>query len=216
MSLAETKSDDFVISRVFDAPRELVWKCFTDPEHMKQWWGPKGFTVIASKMDLRPGGTYPLRHEGAGRHARCGARSSIARSRRASGSSSSTRSRTRPAAPRVIRWRRPGRWRCSRSSRSRSARRQDQVHDPLVASQCDRGGTQDLRRRPRQHASGLERNARQARKLSAEGKVGTTREPAALRGRPPATTPSEATSYAAQALFPSASVVLPQGADRAL
>jgi uncharacterized protein YndB with AHSA1/START domain len=52
------KSPDFVISRVFDAPRELVWKCFTDPERMKHWWGPKGFTVIASKMDFRPGGTY--------------------------------------------------------------------------------------------------------------------------------------------------------------
>jgi uncharacterized protein YndB with AHSA1/START domain len=49
---------DFVISRVFDAPRELVWKAFTDPERMKHWWGPKGFTVIASKMDLRPGGIY--------------------------------------------------------------------------------------------------------------------------------------------------------------
>ena len=43
---------------MFDAPRELVWKCFTEPERMKQWWGPKGFKVIASKMDLRPGGTY--------------------------------------------------------------------------------------------------------------------------------------------------------------
>ena len=53
-----TRSPDFVISRVFDAPRELVWKAFTEPESMKQWWGPKGFTVIASKMDLRPGGTY--------------------------------------------------------------------------------------------------------------------------------------------------------------
>jgi uncharacterized protein YndB with AHSA1/START domain len=51
-------SPDFVISRVFDAPRDLVWKAFTDPERMKHWWGPKGFTVIASKMDLRPGGTY--------------------------------------------------------------------------------------------------------------------------------------------------------------
>jgi uncharacterized protein YndB with AHSA1/START domain len=53
-----TSSKDFVISRVLDAPRELVWKCFTDPEHMKGWWGPKGFTVIHSKMDLRPGGIY--------------------------------------------------------------------------------------------------------------------------------------------------------------
>lgn len=53
-----TKSPDFVISRVFDAPRDLVWKCFTDPGLMKEWWGPKGFTVIVSKMDLRVGGTY--------------------------------------------------------------------------------------------------------------------------------------------------------------
>jgi uncharacterized glyoxalase superfamily protein PhnB/uncharacterized protein YndB with AHSA1/START domain len=49
---------EFVISRVFDAPRELIWKCFTDPAHMKGWWGPKGFKVLVSKMDLRPGGTY--------------------------------------------------------------------------------------------------------------------------------------------------------------
>src|SRR5258708_18022190 len=49
---------EFVISRLLKAPRELVFACFTDPEHMKQWWGPKGFTVIASKMDLRPGGFY--------------------------------------------------------------------------------------------------------------------------------------------------------------
>ena len=52
------KSADFVISRVFDAPRELVWQAFTESDRMKEWWGPKGFTVIHSKMDLRPGGTY--------------------------------------------------------------------------------------------------------------------------------------------------------------
>ncbi len=49
---------EFVMSRVFDAPRDLVWKCFTEPERMKQWWGPKGFKVLSVKMDLRPGGTY--------------------------------------------------------------------------------------------------------------------------------------------------------------
>jgi uncharacterized protein YndB with AHSA1/START domain len=58
---ATTKSSDFVISRVLDAPRDLVWKCFTEPERMKHWWGPKGFTVVASKMDLRVGGTYHYR-----------------------------------------------------------------------------------------------------------------------------------------------------------
>ena len=55
---AHAAERDFVISRVFDAPREFVWKAFTDPERMQHWWGPKGFKVIASKMDLRPGGTY--------------------------------------------------------------------------------------------------------------------------------------------------------------
>ena len=52
------KAKDFVMTRVFDAPRDLLWTCFTDPERMKQWWGPKGFTVLSSKMDLRVGGTY--------------------------------------------------------------------------------------------------------------------------------------------------------------
>jgi uncharacterized protein YndB with AHSA1/START domain len=56
--MIEQKAKDFVMSRVFDAPRDLLWTCFTDPERMKQWWGPKGFTVLSSKMDLRVGGTY--------------------------------------------------------------------------------------------------------------------------------------------------------------
>jgi uncharacterized protein YndB with AHSA1/START domain len=56
--LDQTTGADFVISRVFDAPRGLIWKCFSEPERMKEWWGPKGSTVVASKMDLRVGGTY--------------------------------------------------------------------------------------------------------------------------------------------------------------
>jgi uncharacterized protein YndB with AHSA1/START domain len=55
---AGTAVEDFVISRVFDAPRELVWKVFSDPEHMKNWWGPKGFAVRFSRMEFRPGGSY--------------------------------------------------------------------------------------------------------------------------------------------------------------
>ena len=55
---ASGPGNPFIISRTFDAPRELVWKAFTEPARMKEWWGPKGCTVIASKMDLRPGGTY--------------------------------------------------------------------------------------------------------------------------------------------------------------
>jgi uncharacterized protein YndB with AHSA1/START domain len=53
----------FVISRVLDAPRDRVWKAWTEAEHLKHWWGPKGFTVTSLKIDLRPGGTmlYCLR-----------------------------------------------------------------------------------------------------------------------------------------------------------
>lgn len=49
---------EFVIFRTFDAPRELVWKACTEPELMKQWFSPKGFTVRVAKMDFRPGGIY--------------------------------------------------------------------------------------------------------------------------------------------------------------
>ena len=49
-------TEPFVISRVFDAPRERVWQAWTEVERLKQWWGPKGFTVTHCKLDLRPGG----------------------------------------------------------------------------------------------------------------------------------------------------------------
>ena len=51
-------SGELVITRVFDAPRETVWKAWTDPEHFMRWWGPKGFTVPACKIDFRVGGKY--------------------------------------------------------------------------------------------------------------------------------------------------------------
>ena len=49
---------ELVITRVFDAPRELVWKAWTEPERFMQWWGPKGFTSPVCKIDLRVGGKY--------------------------------------------------------------------------------------------------------------------------------------------------------------
>ena len=45
-----------VVTRTFDAPRELVWKAWTDSKYVKQWWGPKGFTAPVCKMDVRVGG----------------------------------------------------------------------------------------------------------------------------------------------------------------
>jgi uncharacterized protein YndB with AHSA1/START domain len=49
---------ELVIERVFDAPRELVWKAWTEPEHFMRWWGPKGFTTPFCEIDLRVGGKY--------------------------------------------------------------------------------------------------------------------------------------------------------------
>jgi uncharacterized protein YndB with AHSA1/START domain len=60
--MAETPPLDreFTITRVFDAPRELVWRAWTDPEHMSRWFGPHGFTtpLATVTMDVRPGGTF--------------------------------------------------------------------------------------------------------------------------------------------------------------
>jgi uncharacterized protein YndB with AHSA1/START domain len=46
------------IERVFDAPREMVWRAWTEPEMVKRWWGPKGFTAPSIRIDLRVGGKY--------------------------------------------------------------------------------------------------------------------------------------------------------------
>lgn len=47
-----------VLTRVFDAPVELVWKAWSEPDRMKQWWGPEGFTAPAVKIDFRVGGVF--------------------------------------------------------------------------------------------------------------------------------------------------------------
>ncbi len=49
---------DILITRVFDATLERVWKAWTEPEQIKRWWGPKDFTSPAAKIDLRTGGKY--------------------------------------------------------------------------------------------------------------------------------------------------------------
>ncbi len=53
-----TKDRELVISRVVDAPRELVWEAMTNPEHIVHWWGPAGFSDTVEIMDVRPGGTW--------------------------------------------------------------------------------------------------------------------------------------------------------------
>jgi uncharacterized protein YndB with AHSA1/START domain len=49
---------EIVISRLFDASRELSWRVWTEPELIMRWWGPKGFTAPSCKNDLKVGGTY--------------------------------------------------------------------------------------------------------------------------------------------------------------
>ncbi len=49
---------ELVITRVFDAPRDLVWKAWTEPERMKEWSAPKGFTIPVNEGELRPGGAW--------------------------------------------------------------------------------------------------------------------------------------------------------------
>lgn len=55
---APTADREMVLTRLVDAPRELVWKAFTEPEHVAQWWGPDGFRNTIHEMDVRPGGVW--------------------------------------------------------------------------------------------------------------------------------------------------------------
>jgi uncharacterized protein YndB with AHSA1/START domain len=57
---SEEYPHELVLKRVFDAPRELVWKVWTDPAHLSQWWGPKGFTNPRCEWDARPGGAIHI------------------------------------------------------------------------------------------------------------------------------------------------------------
>jgi uncharacterized protein YndB with AHSA1/START domain len=60
-NLTEDISDREIVStRVFAAPRELVYAAFSDPSRLVQWWGPKGFTSTFHQFDLRPGGQWRL------------------------------------------------------------------------------------------------------------------------------------------------------------
>jgi uncharacterized protein YndB with AHSA1/START domain len=52
------EKERMVITRVFDAPRALVWEAWTNSKYMMQWWGPKGFTAPVCKIDFRVGGKF--------------------------------------------------------------------------------------------------------------------------------------------------------------
>lgn len=61
--LLDTPSDlEIVLTRVFDAPRDLVFRTMTDPALIPKWWGPQGYMTTVDKMDLRPGGEWRYVH----------------------------------------------------------------------------------------------------------------------------------------------------------
>jgi len=49
---------EIIITRTFDAPRDLVWQMWTTAKHLQHWWGPEGWTLPVCEMDFRPGGTW--------------------------------------------------------------------------------------------------------------------------------------------------------------
>ena len=58
MEALRVSDREIVITRVFDAPRERVFKAWTDPAHIGNWWGPKGFTTTTLEIDVKPGGVW--------------------------------------------------------------------------------------------------------------------------------------------------------------
>lgn len=59
-SLNDTADREITVSRLLDAPIDLIWELWTNPDHIKNWWGPNGFTNTIIKMDLIPGGEWTL------------------------------------------------------------------------------------------------------------------------------------------------------------
>ena len=64
METMNTTDREIIQTRVFNAPRDLVFKAWTDPKHIDRWFGPRGFTTQTSEMDFRPGGVwrFVMRH----------------------------------------------------------------------------------------------------------------------------------------------------------
>jgi uncharacterized protein YndB with AHSA1/START domain len=56
-----TNEYDLVLERTLDAPVDLVWAAYTDPEHLKQWFAPKPYQITECELDLRPGGIFRIR-----------------------------------------------------------------------------------------------------------------------------------------------------------
>jgi uncharacterized protein YndB with AHSA1/START domain len=57
-AITGTEDREIIQTRIIDAPRELVFEAFTNPEHVARWWGPNGFTTTIKEMNVKPGGTW--------------------------------------------------------------------------------------------------------------------------------------------------------------
>ena len=64
MAAERNEEREIVITRELDAPRELVWDAWTQPQHIAQWWGPNGFTNTVHEMAVQPGGVWRLTMHG--------------------------------------------------------------------------------------------------------------------------------------------------------
>lgn len=56
--LSRVEGNVLILERVFNAPRELVFQAFSEAEHLKQWWGPRGWSIPVCNVDFRPGGVW--------------------------------------------------------------------------------------------------------------------------------------------------------------
>lgn len=56
--ITKVEGKELILERVFNAPRELVFQAFSQAEHLKHWWGPRGWTVTVCTVDFRPGGVW--------------------------------------------------------------------------------------------------------------------------------------------------------------
>ena len=59
-----TDHHDLVLERTLDAPIDLVWNAYTDPDHLKQWFAPRPYQITECELDLRPGGIFRIRMTG--------------------------------------------------------------------------------------------------------------------------------------------------------
>jgi uncharacterized protein YndB with AHSA1/START domain len=63
--IAEPGKQEIIITRILDAPRDLVFKAYTDPNVIPQWWGPRDLTTVVDQMEVRPGGIWRFVHRDA-------------------------------------------------------------------------------------------------------------------------------------------------------